>query len=210
LAVGPGELDAGAFQGLVERGRRALGAGDPSRCGELLRSALVLWHGPPLAEVAFEDFAQAEIRRLEELRLEAIEARVEADLELGRHAQLVGELEGLLTEQPSRELVASQLMLAHYRCGRQADALGVYQRTRAHLAEELGLEPGRALKAMQTQILEQAPSLAPSDELGSHRLPSFPVGAAQPPVPPRRRSGGSKNWRRSVGCSHGQVIASLR
>ena len=119
-----------------------------------------MWRGPPLAEVAFEDFAQPEIRRLEEMRLEALEVRVDAELELGRHAQLVGELEALVAEQPTRERVAAQLMLALYRCGRQADALEVYQRARAHLAEELGLEPGPALKALQTQILEQAPSLA--------------------------------------------------
>src|SRR5262249_38401157 len=96
---------------------------------------------------------------LEELRLEAIESRVEADLQLGRHARLVGELEALRVEHPARERLAGHLMLALYRCGRQADALEVYQRTRTQLADELGLEPGPALKALQAQILEQASSL---------------------------------------------------
>ena len=167
LSLAPGELDAWVFAERVREGRRALDAGDPAPASELLSAALGLWRGPPLAEVAFEDFAQAEIRRLEELRLEAVEVRAEAELELGRHAQLVGELESLLVEQPGRERVASLLMLTYYRCGRQGDALEVYQRTRAHLAEELGLEPGPALKVLQAQILEQAPSLSPSKALVS-------------------------------------------
>ena len=159
LSVAPGELDAEVFAARVREGRRALEDGDPVRASELLAEALGLWRGPPLAEVAFEDFAQAEIRRLEELRLVALETRIDADLQLGRHAELIAELEGLLAEHPTRERLAGQLMLALYRAGRQADALEVYQRTRAHLARELGLEPGPALKALQTQILEQAAEL---------------------------------------------------
>jgi predicted ATPase/DNA-binding SARP family transcriptional activator len=159
LAVGEGELDADVFQRRVQDGRRALEAGQAEHAAEALRGGLALWRGPPLAEVAYESFAQAEIRRLEELWLAAIEARVEADLRLGRHAALVGELEGLFAGDPGRERLAGQLMLALYRCGRQADALDVYQRTRVHLAAELGLEPGPALKALQAQVLEQSPSL---------------------------------------------------
>jgi DNA-binding SARP family transcriptional activator/class 3 adenylate cyclase len=162
LAVGPGELDAEAFDAQAEEGRRALNGGDPARASELLRGALALWRGPPLAEIAFEDFAQAEIRRLEELRLVALENRVKADLQLGRHAEVVGELEALLVRQPSREAFAGQLMLALYRCGRQTDALEVYQRTRARLVDELGLDPGPALKSLQAAILEQSPGLAAS------------------------------------------------
>ena len=109
-----------------------------------------------MAEVAFEDFAQTEIRRLEELRLEALEARIQAERELGRHLQVVAELEAVLAQDATREGVASQLMLTYYRCGRQADALHVYQRTRAHLAAELGLEPGPAIKDLQTRVLEQS------------------------------------------------------
>ena len=163
LAVAPGELDSQAFADGVSSGRRALEAGDPRAASELVEQALALWRGPALAEVAFEDFAQPEIRQLEEMRLEALEVRVDADLELGRHAHLVGELEGLLAEHPARERVASQLMLALYRCGRQGDALEVYQRTRGRLAEQLGLEPGPGLKTLQAQIFEQSPSLALSD-----------------------------------------------
>jgi predicted ATPase/DNA-binding SARP family transcriptional activator len=164
LSVEPGELDSEVFAEGVREGRRGLEAGEFERAeferaAGLLQEALGLWRGPPLAQVAFEDFAQAEVRRLEELRWEALEARVDAKLALGRQAELVGELEGLLAEQPARERIAGQLMLALYRCGRQADALEVYRLHRAHLADELGLEPAPALRALQVQILEQAPSL---------------------------------------------------
>ena len=184
LTVGPGELDAELFGGLVEDGRRALAAGDPTGCAEVLGSALGLWRGPALAEVAFEDFAQLEIRRLEELRLEAVEVRVEAELALGRHAQLVGELEALVVEQPARERVAAQLMLAYYRCGRQGDALEVYQRTRTYLAEELGLEPGPALRGLQAQILEQSPSLETGNGASGLVVATASEGWVRPPLPP--------------------------
>jgi DNA-binding SARP family transcriptional activator/DNA-binding beta-propeller fold protein YncE len=159
LAVGPGELDADAFQTRVQDGRQALAAGESARAAKLLGEALALWRGPALAEVAYEPFAQAEIRRLEELRLATLEARIEADLRLSRHAALTGELEMLVADHPTREPLAGQLMLALYRSGRQANALDTYQRTRTHLAAELGLEPGPALKALQAQILEQSPAL---------------------------------------------------
>jgi DNA-binding SARP family transcriptional activator len=159
LAVRPGEFDADVFADRLRDGRRALEEDDPARASELLAEALALWRGPPLAEVAFEDFAQSEIRRLEELRLVALETRIAADLTLGRHANLIPELDALLSEQPTREHLAGQLMTALYRAGRQADALEVYQQTRTHLGERLGLEPGPMLKALQGQILEQAPAL---------------------------------------------------
>ena len=159
LSLASGELDAEVFQDLVQAGWRALEAGEPASAAEALTQALGLWRGPPLAEVAFEDFAQPEIRRLEELRLEALEARIDAGLRLGRHEQMIGELERLLAEHPSRERFAAELMLALYRCCRQAEALAVYQRTRAHLAHELGLEPGPALQAMQEQVLRQDPEI---------------------------------------------------
>lgn len=162
LSVEPGELDAELISERIRAGRRALEEGDPTSASELLTEALDLWRGPPLAEVAFDDFAQAEIRRLEELHLVALEVRIEADLQLGRHADVIGELDGLLAEHPTREQFAGQLMLALYRAGRQADALEIYQRTRAHLASELGLEPGPALKALQTDVLEQTVELTAS------------------------------------------------
>jgi len=123
IRVAPGELDLERFTRLAEAGRRALGADDPERGAELLREALALWRGPPLADFAFESFAQSEIGRLEELRLAALEDRIDADLARGQHAELVGELEALVAAQPLRERLRRQLVLALYRAGRQADAL---------------------------------------------------------------------------------------
>ena len=125
---------------------------------------------------------------------EAVEVRVEAELALGRHAQLVGELEGLLVEQPGRERVASLLMLTYYRCGRQGDALEVYQRTRAYLAEELGLEPGPALRELQAQILAQAPSLSPSEAVVSPGV-SWVVALPLAPTPTIGRARGVEEVR---------------
>jgi predicted ATPase/DNA-binding SARP family transcriptional activator len=159
LEVAPGELDAAVFESRLQEGRRALGAGEPARASETLRDALAVWRGPALADVAYASFAQPEIRRLEELRLATLEARIEADLRLGRHQALISELEAVVAAEPSHEGLAGQLMLALYRCGRQAEALEVYQRTRVYLTSELGLEPGPALKALQVLILEQSPSL---------------------------------------------------
>jgi DNA-binding SARP family transcriptional activator len=161
LAVGPGELDAEVFQTRLEEGRHALEAGEARRAREVLDAALGLWRGPALAAVAYEEFAQPEIRRLEELRLGAFEARVECQLQLGQHGGVIGELEGLVAAHPGRERLAAQLMLALYRCGRQGDALEVYARTRAYLVGELGVEPGLALRALQGEILVQSPTLQP-------------------------------------------------
>jgi DNA-binding SARP family transcriptional activator len=185
LSIAPGELDADAFQVGVQRGTSALDAGAPAQAADVLYETLALWRGPPLAEVAFEDFAQSEIRRLEELRIRALECRINAELQLGRHAELIGELEGLLLQAPTREHVAGQLMLALYRCGRQADALDVYQRVRSALSAQLGLDPGPALKTLQMKILEHAASL----ELPAGRQGS-PSGrrsgaAARAPIPTR-------------------------
>jgi len=156
LRVREGELDADRFERLIEDGRRLLAAEQVARSAAVLREALSLWRGPPLEDVAYEPFAQGEIARLEEQRLAALEVRVEADLAAGRHDELVGELQRLVTSSPARERLAGQLMLALYRCGRQSEALEVYARTRAFLKDELGLEPGPALKALQRDILEQA------------------------------------------------------
>jgi predicted ATPase/DNA-binding SARP family transcriptional activator len=160
LRVQPDELDLERFERLAEEGRGALAASEPERAAALLREALELWRGPPLADVQLERFAPAEIARLEELRLAAIESCTDAELAAGRHTLLVGELQRLVAAHPSRERLAEQLMLALYRCGRQADALAAFQATRAHLTRELGLEPGPALRALQAEILEQAPGLA--------------------------------------------------
>jgi DNA-binding SARP family transcriptional activator len=170
LSVAPAQLDAEVFAERLQDGLRALEAGNPGLALELLNEALALWRGPPLAEVAFEDFAQGEIRRLEELRLAALENRIDAGLQLGRHAQLIGDLEALTAEHPLRERVAAQLMLALYRSGRQGDALEVYQRTRVELAEQLGLEPGPGLTELQTEILEHEPSLTGTADNGHATL----------------------------------------
>src|SRR5918997_2563749 len=159
LAVRPGELDSEVFETRVEEGRRALAAGQAATARDVLRQALGMWRGPALAPVTYAEFAQPEIRRLEELRLAALEARVESELRLGDHGTVIGELEGFVAAHPGRERVAAQLMLALYRCGRQGDALEVYARTRAHLSRELGLEPGPALRALQGEILTQSAEL---------------------------------------------------
>ena len=156
-------VDVERFEALVAEGRRALGSGDGRAAGERLREALALWRGPPLADFAYEGFAQGAIARLEEERLEALEDRVDADLAIGEQAGLVGELEGLVGEHPSRERLQGQLMLALYRCGRQADALKRYRTARGSLVTELGLEPGRGLQELERAILAQDPALdAPS------------------------------------------------
>ncbi len=159
LAVPADELDAALFCALADEGHRSLDRGESNAAADILTKALALWRGPPYAQVTYADFAQPEIRRLEELRLAALEARVEAHLRLGRHATVIAELEALVGDHPGRERLAGQLMLALYRCGRQSDALDVYQRTRVRLAGQLGLEPGPALKELQTQVLRQSPQL---------------------------------------------------
>jgi DNA-binding SARP family transcriptional activator len=136
-----------------------------------LAEALALWRGPALAEFAFEPFAQAAIARLEERRLVALEERIAADLALGGHADLVGELEALIAKHPLRERLRGALMLALYRCGRQSEALHVYQETRRILVDELGIEPGPALQRVERSILQQdsALELVPVPEAASRR-----------------------------------------
>jgi WD40 repeat protein/DNA-binding SARP family transcriptional activator len=159
LQVLPGELDAERFELLVEDGRRALAAGQVEYAATVLREALGLWRGAPLADVAYEPFAQAEIARLEEQRLAALEARMEADLSTGRHGELLDELPRLVAAHPTRERLAGQLMLALYGCGRQAEALEVYADARRALIEEVGVEPGPELQRLQEAILRHDPSL---------------------------------------------------
>jgi YVTN family beta-propeller protein len=154
-------LDLDQFEELLARGREALGAGDAEEASSLIHDALLLWRGPALADVAYEEFAQAEAARLEERRLVALECRIEADLALGRHADLVGELEALVARHPLQERFQAQLMLALYRSGRQAEALEAYQEARRKLVGELGIEPGRALRDLEQAILRQHASLAP-------------------------------------------------
>jgi DNA-binding SARP family transcriptional activator/pimeloyl-ACP methyl ester carboxylesterase/predicted ATPase len=157
IEVGDGELDLARFQHLLADGRQALTTGDAEQAASLLHQALALWRGPALVEFG-EPFGPPEAARLEELRLTCLEERIQADLALGRHADLVGELEALLARDPLRERLRGQHMLALYRCGRQADALAAYQQGR-QLLDELGLEPSPALRDLERKILQHDPSL---------------------------------------------------
>ena len=161
-------LDSRTFFELQEEAAAAVG--EPSRALELATAALATWRGPALADVALAAAGRAEAERLEELRLRAYEVRFEAELALGRHAQVVGELQALIGRNPYRESFVAQLMLALYRSGRHADALDVYQRTRAALLADLGLQPSLELQQLSGQIVRQDPQLrrrpiaAPSEE----------------------------------------------
>ena len=178
LVVEANSVDLFEFIRLSEEGRTALGAGDPARAADTLRAALALWRGAPLADLSWEPFAQSEIVRLEELRLAALEERIDADLALGRHGQLVAELERLVAEQPMRERFRAQLMLALYRSGRQADALAVYQRARRTFVDELGIEPSDSLRRLERAVLAHDPSLDVP-----HAGPTSPRRAPIPATP---------------------------
>jgi DNA-binding SARP family transcriptional activator len=159
IRVGPDELDLHRFERLVDEGRDLLARGLAAEASERLRDALSLWRGPALADFAYDSFAQAAIARLEEIRIAALELRIDADLVLGRHHELVGELEALVAEQPLREGVRRYLMTALYQSGRQAEALDVYQYARRALVDELGIDPSPALQELERAILRQDPSL---------------------------------------------------
>jgi DNA-binding SARP family transcriptional activator len=153
------EVDADRFAQLVARGRRALAAGETDDAEALFVEALGLWRGSALGDLSYEEFAQGEAARLEELRLVALEELADARLARGVHAELIPELERLVAEHPLRERLRGRLMLALYRSGRQADALAVYQDGRRALVDELGIEPGRALQDLERAILNQDPTL---------------------------------------------------
>jgi WD40 repeat protein/DNA-binding SARP family transcriptional activator len=182
LRVPPGGLDAARFEELTAQARRALVSGAVDAAASLLREALGLWRGQAFEEFTDSDVLVAEADRLGELRLAALEDRLEADLRLGRHRELIAELERLVKEQPLRERLWAQLMLALYRSGRQADALLAYQRARSVLVEELGIDPGAELRRLQAAILAQDPGLdlpppaavAPSQELPEALQPDRP------------------------------------
>jgi DNA-binding SARP family transcriptional activator/tetratricopeptide (TPR) repeat protein len=159
LEVDPGSIDAVRFERLLAETRDTQQA-DPARAAARATEALALWRGDAFADFAYEAFAQAEIARLEELRLEAEEERIDAELALVRASELVGELEALVATAPLRERRRGQLMLALYQAGRQADALAAYRDARAHLLEQLGLEPSDALRELERRILQQDPTLA--------------------------------------------------
>ncbi len=181
LEVGPEQFDLARFERLVRESAHA----EPAAAAAMLRDALALWRGPPLADVSYEVFAQAAIGRLEELRVAAIEKRIEADLALGRHAELISELGLLVAEHPMRERLRGQLMRALYCCGRQADALTVYRQTVALLRDELGLEPGPELRELERAILQHDPVLVPvwGSSLGQPQSAAYAPDARLPSPP---------------------------
>src|SRR5580765_212857 len=151
LEVERDELDLHDFERLLTEGRHSLAEGDAERAVIALHQALALWRGPALAEFAFEPFAQAEITRLEELRLAAVEERIDADLAVGTHSELIAELQTLIGENPYRERLRRQLIVALYRSGRQAEALDAYRRARRAL-DELGIEPSAELTGLERAV----------------------------------------------------------
>ncbi|MGZ4201805.1 MAG: ABC transporter substrate-binding protein [Thermoleophilaceae bacterium] len=183
LTIGEHDLDLHRFeQGLAE-GKSALAADQPDLALARLCEALELWRGPPLADFSYDSFAQGEIARIEGLHLGAQEDLFEALLAIGRHADVIEEARALVADQPFRERVRGQLMLALYRSGRQADALEVYREGRRALVEELGLEPGHQLKQLEAQILAQDAELDPPQA-------AAPAGTDAAPPPRHRRKSG--------------------
>jgi DNA-binding SARP family transcriptional activator len=185
LVIEPDAIDARRFETLIGSAQAERREGDGATARRLLDDALALWRGRPLADVAFESFAQGEIARLEELRLVAFEERIDARPAAGEHALVVGELEHLAAEHPSRERLISLLMLALYRSGRQTDALELYTQTRRRLDTELGLEPSSQLRGLEEAILRQDPSLEaragePAPQPGAGTLPASLPAQLQP------------------------------
>ena len=179
IRVGPDECDAFQFEALLDRGREELASGRPADASATLRSALTLWRGDALADVCDLPLARAEAVRLEEARLEAVEARIEAELACGRHSALVGELEALVGSHPLREQLWAFRMIALYRSGRQADALRAYQELRRTLADDLGIDPSPALRELEGRILRQ--ELAGPEIVPTGRSDEGQSGDAPPP-----------------------------
>ena len=190
LLIEPQQLDLNRFEHAVRDGRRQLEQNDPEAASRTLRAALDLWRGKPLAGLEYEAFAADAIRALEDLRLEAVEARIEADLALARHSEVTPELVELVRRHPLRERLRGQLMLALYRSGRQADALAAYDEGRRVFAEELGIAPGAPLRQLHERLLAQDPALdAPARSAAAAALPRAP------------------NRRRAIGLGLAAVVA---
>ena len=189
LFVRPDQVDAAQFEHLLELGREAVGVGEPERAARLLGEALSLWRGSVLDDLGPPEFANTEAARLDELRLVALGHRIDADLALGKHHAVIAELERLVVAHPFREPLHCQLMLALYRSGRQADALAVSASVRRQLAAELGVDPGPALRELETAILRHDPALLLAGEgVGDMARPAVPPGALtnyRPPKPAR-------------------------
>ncbi|MFE0326023.1 BTAD domain-containing putative transcriptional regulator [Streptomyces sp. NPDC058960] len=216
LTVDPGAIDLFRFQAKVEKGRETLAAGNPDVAARLLREALELWRGPALADLAEAGIAWPELSAVQNARLDAMEDYFEAELALGRHQAVLGELETMVEDTALRERSCGQLMLALYRSGRQADALNVYSRVRSTLVEELGLEPGRELQELQQAILNHDHTLNAPGESGSRgarrqtpviadgKGPSPLTAAQELPVPdldahqPESATGEAPRWEEAL------------
>lgn len=179
LNVDPASIDAVQFEREAAEGRSLMKT-DPAAASEVLSRALQRWRGEALQDFAYEDFARGEVTRLEELRLGAIEDRIESDLNLGKSGELIGELESLLEAHPLRERLMAHLMLALYRSGRQAEALRAFERFRRHLGTELGIEPSAELRRLEEQVLLQDARLKPRSRRASGRS-SVVAGSAVNP-----------------------------
>ncbi len=185
LFVSPDQVDAARFECLLESGREALNLGEVERAAGLLAEALAMWRGAVLDDLGPPEFANTDAARLDELRLAALDHRIDADLLLGRHDAVIGELERLVVAHPFNERLHCQLMLALYRSGRQADALAVSSSVRQHLADELGIDPSPALRELETAILRHDPALRlTTNDVSTSALPSVPAGALTKYHPP--------------------------
>jgi DNA-binding SARP family transcriptional activator len=186
IAVEPGELDVSRCEALLGAARAAMRDSSWAAAADQARAALALWRGEPLADVESEVLALREVPRLAELRLQALETHIDAELHLGQHSEVIGELRQLTAADPLRERLHALLMLALYRDGRQGEALAAYQRARTVIVEELGTEPGPELRELHQRMLAADPALAAPE-------PAWPAGAAVPSVP-RELPGGTRHF----------------
>jgi DNA-binding SARP family transcriptional activator/ABC-type transport system substrate-binding protein len=193
LQVADGELDLQRLEALIESGRRALAADDPQTAATALAEGLALFRGAPLEDLAYAPFAEAEVGRLDDLRVEALEGRIDADIAAGGGSDLINELEALVAAYPLRERFWAQLMLAKYRAGRQGDALATFHQARRELSDELGIDPGPSLRQLHQQILRQDAALQPAEaavavDTGSRDQESGDAHAPASPKPMQRNA----------------------
>lgn len=208
IRLSPGQLDLSVFERLAAEAAETFSADDPRRAADLLRQALELWRGDPLADLTYESFAQASIERLHEIRLAALEQRIDADLAHGRHNELVAELEQLVQEHPVREGLHAQRMLALYRSGRQAEALTAYREARATLLNGFGIEPGPPLKNLERRILAQDPQLELAPDASSQ--PAASAGRRRTVLAlPRDEAGVARLGLLASASQHELIIARL-
>jgi DNA-binding SARP family transcriptional activator/class 3 adenylate cyclase len=219
LELDPDRLDAHRFERLLAQARDELAAEHPRQAAAALDEGLALWRGEPLADLAYEPFAQREVARLADLRVAALELRIDARLALGGHTEVIGELEALIAEHPFRERLRAQLMLALYRADRQADALQAYQDARRKLVEELGIEPGERLRELERAILAQDPALAlpvleaaqepaPAGEGAAERAAAEPAPSPPPAGERLAPAPGSPGARRLVSIVFADLVGS--